>query len=137
MKSAEYWRDEHPLGLTGLKGYTVAVTDMAQALEDFQAVLHNEVVYEAARPALAGSAVGLHIGDAVLELVTPDGEGPLQQHLVEHGEGIRSTVFGVRDLAVARRYFRDRGVDTVSGTAPGTLAIPPEQNLGVIFEFSE
>jgi hypothetical protein len=137
MKAAEYWRDTHPLGVIGLHGFTVAVTDMAQALEDFRAVLHSEVAYEAARPAVAGTAVGLQIADAVLELVTPAGEGPLRQHLLQHGDGIRSTVFRVRDLDVARRYFEDRGVEMVSGAAPDTLAIPADQNRGVIFEFSE
>ena len=47
MRPAEYWRDEHPLGLTGLWGYTVAVRDLEQALEDFRAVLHGGVVHEA------------------------------------------------------------------------------------------
>ena len=39
MQPAAYWRDEHPLGFTGLRGYTVAVADLASALADFQAVL--------------------------------------------------------------------------------------------------
>ena len=137
MEPASYWRDEHPLGLTGLQGYTVAVTDLPRALEDFQAVFVSEVVYAEARPAVAGTAVGLRIADAVLELVAPDGDGPLQRHLLDHGEGIRSTVFGVRDLEQARRYFEGRGVELEPGTAPDTFAIPAVQNRGVIFEFSE
>jgi hypothetical protein len=43
----------------------------------------------------------------------------------------------VRDLDQARSYFRDRGVELEPGTAPDALAIPAEQNRGVIFEFSE
>ncbi|MFI5046063.1 MAG: VOC family protein [Acidimicrobiia bacterium] len=137
MEPPGYWRDEHPLGLTGLKRYTVAVTDMEPALEDFQAVFQHEVVYEEARPAFSGTAIGLRIADSVLELVAPDGDGPLHQHLVEHGEGIRSTVFGVRDLGQARDYFAARGVELEPGTAPGAFAIPAEHNRGVLFEFSE
>jgi hypothetical protein len=45
MQPAEYWRDEHPLGLTGLKGYSVAVRDLDQAREDFEALFDHEVVY--------------------------------------------------------------------------------------------
>ncbi len=137
MRPAEYWRDEHPLGLTGLWGYTVAVRDLDQALEDFRAVLHGEVVHEAPRRAVSGTAVGLQVADAVLELVAPDGDGPLRQHLLEHGEGIRSTVFEVLDLARARRHFEHRGVEMEPGTAPDTWAIPAAQNRGVIFEFSQ
>lgn len=137
MKPAEYWRDDHPLGLTGLKGYTVAVPDLEQAHDFFQGFLHHEVVYEEARPALAARAVGLQIADAVMELATPVGDGPLQRHLHEHGEGIRSTLFGVRDLDQARGYFKDRGVEPVPGSATDTFAIPAELNRGAIFEFSE
>jgi hypothetical protein len=79
----------------------------------------------------------LRIADAVLELLAPVGDGPLQEHLIAHGEGIRSTRFGVRDLDIARRYFHDRGIELVDGAAPGTLAIPPHQNLGVLFELAE
>jgi hypothetical protein len=137
MRPAEHWRDEHPLGLTGLHGCTIAVTDLAQAVEDFEAILHHDALEEGPRPAVAGTAVALHVGDAWLELIAPDGEGPLREHLVEHGEGIRSTVFRVRDLDQARRCFGDQGIELVAGAAPGSFAISAEQNLGVIFEFIE
>ncbi len=135
MQSATYWRDEHPLGCTGLHGYTVAVADLATALPDFQAVLEHDVRYEVPRDSIGGVAVGLEIGGAVLELVAPDGDGPLQQHLQTCGEGIRSTVFGVRDVDRARAYFVERGVELVPGTAPDAWAIPAALNRGVIFEF--
>ncbi len=61
---------------------------------------------------------------AVLELVAPDGDGTLEQHLRAHGEGIRSTVFGVRDLDRIRAYFGERGIDLVPGTAPDALGDP-------------
>lgn len=137
LRSAEWWRDEHPLGLDGLRAVTVAVNDLAEGLEDFQAVFQNEVLYEEARPADGATAVGMQIADAVLELVAPDGDGPAQQYLLAHSEGIRSTVFGVRDLDQARGYFAERGLDLIPGSSPERWAIPPEQNLGVIFEFSE
>jgi hypothetical protein len=136
MQTAAYWRDESPLGFTGLRGYTVAVADLASSLADFRAVLQHEVLDEVRRDAVAGTAVGLVVGDAVLELVAPDGDGPLQRHLREHGEGIRSTVFGVRDVDAVRAYFGDRGIELVRGTAPDALALPAEQNRGVIFEFA-
>ncbi len=136
LRPASYWRDEHPLGCTGLRGFTVAVGDMATALPDFQAVLQHEVRYEARRAAIAATAVGLEIGGAVLELVAPDGDGATAQHLRTHGEGIRSTVFGVQDLDRARAYFHARGIELVPGTAPDALAIPAALNRGASFEFT-
>jgi hypothetical protein len=135
MPSASYWRDEHPLGLTGLHGCTVAVRDLASAAADFQALLEHEVLYEIQRPNVGGTAIGLLVGGAVLELIAPDGEGPLQQHLVEHGEGIRSTVFGTADLDRVPSYFTELGIELVPGTLPDSLAIPPAQHLDVLVEF--
>lgn len=135
MQPAEFWRDEHPLGLTGLVGLTIAVSDLDAGVADLGALLAHDVVDEGARPAVHATAVSLQVGDAVLDVLAPDGDGPLRDHLVEHGEGIRSTVFGVRDLDRAAAYFADRGVELVPGAAPDALAIPAAQNLGVIFEF--
>lgn len=136
MPSPEHWRDAHPLGFTGLVGYTVAVTDLATAVADFEAVLACDVLYEVQRRALSATGVGLHVGGTVLELVAPNDGGILEQHLRVHGEGIRSTVFGVVDLGRARAYFDDRAIGLVAGTAPDALAIPAERNRGVIFEFT-
>jgi catechol 2,3-dioxygenase-like lactoylglutathione lyase family enzyme len=137
MRTAEYWRDEHRLGLTGLKAYTVAVPDLEEAGDFFRGFLGGEPTYDEARPAISARALGLAVADAVVELVAPAGEGVLQRHLQRFGEGIRSTVFGVSNIDQTRRYFRDRGVELVPGAGPGAFAIPAELNLGALFEFSE
>jgi len=136
MPSSAYWRDEHPLGLDGLQGCTIAVSDQVSATTDFQALLEHEVLYEAPRPAICATAVGLQVGGAVLELIAPDGDGPLQDHLIEHGEGIRSTVFRVIDLDRVQNHFADLGITLVPGTAPDSLAIPPEYHMNVLIEFA-
>jgi hypothetical protein len=136
MPSASYWRDEQPLGLTGLHGCTVAVRNLASAMADFQALLEHEVLYETRRPHVAGTAVGLLVGGAVLELIAPDGDGPLHEHLLEHGEGIRSTVFRTVELDRVRNHFDELGIDLVPGTLPDSLAIPARQHLDVLVEFA-
>jgi hypothetical protein len=137
IRPAEYWRDEQPLGLTGLVGHTHAVHDIAAAGAFLRSFLSAEPIYEARRPAIAARAIGFRVADAVIELVTPDGEGALAQHLRCHGEGIRSTIFGVRDREQARRYLAGRGIALVPGTADDSFAVPAEANRGLIFEFTE
>lgn len=136
MKSAEYWL-AHPLGLTGLRGYAHAVNDIRSAGEFVQSFLGGEPIYEADRPSIAARAMGLQVGGAIVELLTPVGNGELAQHIYRHGEGIRSTLFGVHDIGKAKRYLAERGLQTVLGGAPGTVAVPAEANLGLIFEFAE
>ena len=136
MKPAEYWR-QHPLGLAGLKGYVIAVSELDAARDFLQSFLGAAVVYEEPRPAVAARAVGLRIADAVVELITPVGEGTLQRHLHRFGDGIRSTVFRVGDIEQAKRYFADRRIKPLPGDAPDTWAVPAEHNQGLIFEFSQ
>lgn len=136
MHSAAYWRDGHPLGLTGLKSYTLAVRDLGSAAAFFESFLGARPIYEMPRPAIGARAIGLQVADDVIELLAPAGPGELQRHLDRYGEGIRSTVFGARDIDAVRRYFADRQVELVPGTTEASLAVPASANLGVIFEFA-
>lgn len=137
IKSAEHWASEHPLGLTGLKGYTQVVEDIDAAGAFLQSFLSAEPLFEETRPAIAGRARGFKVGDAVVELLMPTGPGWLAARLRRQGQGILSTVFGVRDLAKARNYFVAKGVPLATGTAEANFAVPPEANLGIMFEFAE
>jgi hypothetical protein len=136
LKPSDYWR-EHPLGYTGLKRLSIAVSDLEAATKFFEGFLGAAIRYEEARPAVAARAVGFTLADTVAELISPIGPGPMERYLARYGDGIRSTVFAVRDLDQARRYFTERGVMLNAGDAPDTLSIAPEYNLGLLFEFSE
>jgi hypothetical protein len=70
-------------------------------------------------------------------LLSPVGAGVLQQEMTQLGQGIRSTVFRVRNLGQAKKYFADRKIELIAGTAPGSIAIPAVANCGVLFEFTE
>ncbi len=137
IKSAQHWRDEHPLGLTGLKGYTVGVYDIRAACEFFGDLLGAKSLYEEDRPAIGGRAIGLQTADCVMELVTPICEGALKEQLQQNHQGIRSTVFSVRDIDQARRYFEEREVPLIEGSMSNSFAVSPAANLGLLFEFCE
>ena len=137
IKPAKYWRDEHPLALTGLKAWTLAVEDLGQARGFIENFLGARVVYEAERPAVAGRAVGLQVSDDVIEVIVPTGPGAIRDFLDRRGQGIRSAVFGTRSIAAVQRWFDERNVALEPGTADGAFAVPAEANLGMIFEFME
>lgn len=137
LKPAEYWRDEHPLGFTGLKRFSVVVSNLEPATEFFEDFLGATVIYDEARPDVGARAIGLTLADTVAELISPVAAGPIERFLARYGDGIRSTTFAVRDLEQAKRYFAERSVTLHPGDAPGSVAIAPEDNLGLLFEFSE
>lgn len=137
MKPASFWRDDHPLGLTGLKAYTVAVRDLEGASSFMQSLFGAQVSYDEPREAIAGRARGLQVGDAALELVSPSGPGELADHLARYGDGIRSTVFGVRDIEQAKAWFEERSIPSMPGSRPGSIMLAPAANMGVLFEFTE
>ena len=135
-RGAEYWAT-HPIGFTALIGYTHAVSDLAAASTFLQSFLGAKPVYEVVRAGLGARAIGLRIADDICELVSPMSDGPLLREMLRVGHGIRSTVYGVSDVAVARAYFESRGLRVIEGTAPGSIAVDPRDNLGILFEFAE
>lgn len=132
-----YWRNEHPLQLTGLKAITLAVHDLEAAKSFLQSFLNAEPIFEAHRPELAARAIGLRVANSEIELLTPEGEGALQREMQRSGQGILSTVFGSANLEAVRDYFAQRSIALIPGTAPDRLAIAPADNLGLRFEFAQ
>lgn len=140
-QSPEHWA-AHPIGFTGMIGYTHAVADLRAATAFLQSFLGARPLYEVAREGLGANAIGLKIADDICELVSPAGAnfeagGPLLREMLRTGQGIRSTVYGVRDVAATRAYFESRGLGVIAGTAPGSIAVDPRDNLGILFEFVE
>jgi catechol 2,3-dioxygenase-like lactoylglutathione lyase family enzyme len=135
-KSAAHWA-AHPIGYTGFAGYTHAVRDIDAASAFLQSFLGANPVYHAQRGNLNARAIGLQIADAICELVSPTGDGALMRDMMTTGQGIRSTVFGVASVAQTRAYLESRGMHVIDGTATGSIAVDPRDNLGVLFEFAE
>jgi hypothetical protein len=136
-KPVGYWIEGHPIGFTGLKGYTHAVADIEAASRFLQSFLMARPLYEAERPQLGARSLGLKVADDIVELVTPTGRGRLLDEMLQVGQGVRSMVFGVKEAAQARAYFEGRGVRLLPGTSPASFAIDPADNLGLLFEFAE
>jgi len=131
-----YWLGQ-PLGLTGLVRFSTVVEDLEVAVARFGEAVGAKETYRVARPAAGAVAVGMAVGDTVMEVMAPTGAGPVRDYLERYGERIRSSVYGVTDMGRAEAYFSAKGITLVAGDAPGTKAIPPAQNHGLLFELSE
>jgi catechol 2,3-dioxygenase-like lactoylglutathione lyase family enzyme len=133
----DYWSDEHPLGITGLARWSAAVDDLEAAAAWYEDFLGTPVLYREPRPNAVAEAVGLSAGDTVMEIISPTGDGPVQRYLDRYSQHMRATTFSVRSLDHVEHYFTKRGIALVDGDAPGARAIPPKQNHGLHFEFTE
>jgi hypothetical protein len=135
MKPADYWSDVHPLGITGLKGYSLAVRDGDGAARFLERFIGAAPLYEADRPGIAARARVYRVADAEIELLTAQGPGALANHLLRYGDGIYSTQYSVRDLDQVAAYFAVKGASASPGSSTDSLAISATANRGVIFEF--
>jgi hypothetical protein len=135
IKPASYWSDEHPLGITGLKGYSLAARDAAAAGAFLESFVGAQLLYEAPRPGIAATARVYQVADGEVEVLSADDTGPLADHLRHFGDGIYATQYAVRDLEQARAYFAAKGLSPVPGSALDSVAIPEAANRGVVFEF--
>jgi catechol 2,3-dioxygenase-like lactoylglutathione lyase family enzyme len=133
----EYWSTEHPLGITGLARWSAAVNDLDAATAWYEDFLGAPVLYRESRPNAVAEAAGLPAGDTVMELISPTGEGPVQRYLDRYRQHMRATTFSVHSMERVEQYFAERGITLVDGDAPGTRALPPGQNQGLLFEFTE
>lgn len=132
--SDEHW-ENHPIGFAGFIGYTHAVTDIEAASAFLQGFLNAKPVYEAVRTSLNARAIGLQIANDICELLCPIGDGVLMRDMLKTGHGIRSTRYRVKSVAQARSYFEGIGLRVIEGTVPGSVAVDPRDNLGLLFEF--
>jgi hypothetical protein len=133
----EFWRDNHPMGITGLERYRMVVSDLDGAKHFMGDYVDGTVIYEVERKAPKARAVGLQLGDTVVELLSPTEDGPLARFLARNGDGIRSVVFGVTDVDKARSHLTSHGVELLPGDDEESFAVRPADNLGLLFEFTE
>ena len=75
----------------------------------------------------------LGYGRCVMVLASKAGPDPAHEALRRLGVMRVATKYP----EITRRHFAERGVMLHPGDAPDTLAIAPEDNLGLLFEFSE
>jgi methylmalonyl-CoA/ethylmalonyl-CoA epimerase len=89
------------------------------------------------------SVTFLQVGDGVLELLEPvgDGEDPISQYLDSYGPGIHHLAFATADVDAALARARDQGLETIddeprTGAMGHEVAfLHPRSTGGVLVEF--
>lgn len=136
VRPSSYWRNEHPLGVTGLDCIRVAVHDLDAAAAFFATALGAQVGRREERPQLGAVAASLVLADTTVELLAPTGRGEIERFLDRYGQRIRSTVFRVRNLHDAERHLASLGIALAAGDDQRSRLLDPERNHGLRFELA-
>jgi methylmalonyl-CoA/ethylmalonyl-CoA epimerase len=130
--------DRNPVGVNGWKSISLAVRDIDQAKKFFLGLIAgSEVLYEEARPHIKATVAALRFGRETVELISPAGPGPVDDYLQRYREQLRGITFSVDSVAAARKHLEREGLRVVEGDAPGSVAIDPDQNYQVLWQFAE
>ncbi|MER3399503.1 MAG: hypothetical protein C4316_13430 [Chloroflexota bacterium] len=122
----------HALGVEGVVGVAVLVESLEAGRELYVAKLGFEpVAAEDYVAELGAGRLRLRYGPVSVELLAPQGPGPLRAELEEVGPGPFEFRLKVADPERARRFLTGRGVRTVEVSwVDGGLLIDPDQALG-------
>jgi catechol 2,3-dioxygenase-like lactoylglutathione lyase family enzyme len=132
-----FWRDRHPLGITGLSHCTVVVDALEEAATVFTQALGCEQVRDVDDAEHDARREFYAIGNTVVELAAPTNDrSTMARHLAEHGPILYSFTFTVRDLESVERHARANGLD-LTARSDGTLELDPTQTFGSIYAFTE
>lgn len=128
----------NPFGITGLKNLSVAVKDLDAATTFYADLIKDaQVIYREDRPNAQATAAAMNFGPETIEFIAPAGDGALADYLTKYRQQIRGITLQVEHLDAVEKHLAECGLPCVPGDAPDTLAIPPENNYGVLYQFSE
>ncbi len=101
----------------------LAVADCSRAAEAFRSLLGAEIVARDAVAPLVARRTTLALGSSLLELLEPDGAGPVAAHIQQWGSGLFAAGLATDGLAELRARLVSRGASFAE--AGEQLLLPP------------
>lgn len=130
--------EANPLGVTHMRGFTLAVNDAEDAQVFFSDLIDGaETLYVEDRPKLAAKAIGVQLDGYTVELLSPTGDGAVGHFVERYKQRIRTATFVVDSLDTVEKHFAGHGITVQEGDGPGTVKVAAEDNLGCQMQFAE
>ena len=127
---------EHANGAIGWRRIAVAVHDLPGAVEVCQNQLGLELVKQDTCAVRVARRATFSLGQSIIEVLSPDGDGLVQQVLEKEHEGPFALSFTVGDLAATRAYLEAQHIGFVSETAgAGRIVLDPSETFGLRITF--
>jgi catechol 2,3-dioxygenase-like lactoylglutathione lyase family enzyme len=115
--------------LKGVDRVQIAVADLNSAEKIATAVFGAEILRRDQLAPLGARRATLQAGTSLLELVEPDGAGPVQEFVRRWGSGLFAAGFSVDDLDAAAHHLEKQGAKFQRSL--GQLFLDPSATLGM------
>jgi catechol 2,3-dioxygenase-like lactoylglutathione lyase family enzyme len=115
--------------LKGVDRVQIAVADLDSAEKIATAVFGAEILRRDQLAPLGARRATLQAGTSLLELVEPDGAGPVQEFVRRWGSGLFAAGFSVDDLDAAAHHLEKQGAKFQRSL--GQLFLDPSATLGM------
>lgn len=126
---------KHANGAISWNRIAVAVKDLTSAVDIYHNQLGLKLMKEDACSIQVAQRVTLALGDSTIDLLTPNGDGSVQQTLDNSGEGPFALYFKTRSLSQTRAFFEKQKIAFT--TSPGKILLDEKEALGVRIFFTE
>jgi len=126
---------DHPNGARSVSGVAVAVKDLEEAVRLYSILFGLEPSRRDEITDLAASRASFDVRGFAIDLLSPAGDGPVQEMLERDGEGPFEVKIEVEDLEGTRLALSGAGF--MENAAHGELRPPPDASLGVRLLFTE
>ena len=126
---------DHPNGARSVSGVAVAVKDLEEAVRLYSILFDLEPFREDEVTDLAARRASFDVRGVTIDLLSPFGNGPVQEMLERDGEGPFEVKLAVEDLARSRLALSE--VEFTENAAQGELRPPTEASLGARLLFTE
>lgn len=135
--SADFWREEHPLGIERTSHMTVLFNNLDDARDLYVGTLAGRPLHEMDIPGVGRSAFIALGEDTVIEATQPaEPDSPQGKDLARNGEGVFGVTFRTRDLARAADFLASKG-HRLDSSKPGVITLDPQQTFGMPMAFTD
>jgi catechol 2,3-dioxygenase-like lactoylglutathione lyase family enzyme len=123
---------QHANGAIAWNRIAVAVKDLTSAVDVYHNQLGLKLIKEDACSIQVAQRVTLGLGEATIDLLTPNGEGSVQRILDNAGEGPFALYFKSRDLFQTRTFLEEQKIAfTYDSKGDGKITLDEKETLGV------
>jgi catechol 2,3-dioxygenase-like lactoylglutathione lyase family enzyme len=126
---------DHANRARSVSGVAVAVSDLEEAVSLYSILFGLEPSRRDGVADLTATRASFAVRGFVIDLLSPTGNGPVQEMLERDGEGPFEVKIVVEDLATARRALS--GLEFTENTTQGELRPPKDASLGARLVFTE